>query len=69
MSESRSSNPRASADPNGSGAIAPHHEPMKRQEYEQLKARLQVELLKMQNWVKTSGERIVILFCILSSST
>jgi polyphosphate kinase 2 len=35
---------------------------MNREEYEQTKVRLQVELLKMQNWVKASGERIVILF-------
>ncbi len=35
---------------------------MKRRQYEQEKARLQVELLKMQNWVKTAGERVVVLF-------
>ena len=35
---------------------------MKREEYERSKGHLQVELLKMQNWVKTAGERIVILF-------
>jgi polyphosphate kinase 2 len=39
---------------------APHH--MHRPEYEELKAQLQIELLKMQNWVKGSGQRIVILF-------
>ena len=33
-----------------------------RDEYESEKARLQVELLKMQNWVKAAGERVVILF-------
>jgi polyphosphate kinase len=35
---------------------------MRRKEYEQLKGGLQIELLKMQNWVKTSGQRMVILF-------
>jgi polyphosphate kinase len=35
---------------------------MSRKEYEKAKASLQVELLKMQNWVKASGERLVILF-------
>lgn len=40
----------------------PYEEKMKRDEYEQLKQELQVELLKMQNWVKDSGERVLILF-------
>jgi polyphosphate kinase 2 len=35
---------------------------MGRAEYENLKAALQIELLKMQSWVKATGERIVILF-------
>jgi polyphosphate kinase 2 len=35
---------------------------MERKEYETEKARLQVELLKMQNWVRQAGERVVILF-------
>jgi len=33
-----------------------------RGEYESTKAQLQIELLKMQNWVRSTGERIVILF-------
>ena len=37
-------------------------EKMSRREYEKLKAELQIELLKLQNWVKATGERIVILF-------
>jgi polyphosphate kinase 2 len=41
---------------------AGHPAAMPRAEYERLKAGLQIELLKMQNWVKTSGERVVILF-------
>jgi polyphosphate kinase 2 len=35
---------------------------MRRGEYEPLKQELQIELLKMQSWVKRAGERIVILF-------
>ena len=30
--------------------------------YEQQMAELQVELLKLQNWVKETGERIIVLF-------
>jgi len=33
-----------------------------RRDYEDTKAQLQIELLKMQNWVRSTGERIVILF-------
>ena len=33
-----------------------------RREYEQHKAELQVELLKVQEWVKATGQKIVILF-------
>ncbi len=40
----------------------PYHNKMKRSVYEKHKAELQVELLKVQRWVKESGEKIVILF-------
>jgi polyphosphate kinase 2 len=40
----------------------PYDTKMKRPEYEALKTELQIELLKVQNWVKESGERVVILF-------
>lgn len=40
----------------------PYHSKMKRAVYEKHKAELQVELLKVQRWVKESGQRIVILF-------
>ncbi len=40
----------------------PYKERMKRKEYEKLKQELQIELLKLQNWVKDSGERILMLF-------
>jgi polyphosphate kinase len=40
----------------------PYDERMQRDVYEREKRLLQIELLKLQNWVKDSGERIVILF-------
>jgi len=40
----------------------PYSERMTRDEYEYLKRRLQIELLKMQSWVKDTGQRIVVLF-------
>ncbi|BBL76406.1 polyphosphate kinase 2 [Methylomagnum ishizawai] len=35
---------------------------MRRREYERLKQELQIELLKVQSWVKQSGQRVVVLF-------
>jgi polyphosphate kinase len=40
----------------------PYDERMQRREYEIAKRRLQIELLKLQGWVKESGQRIVIVF-------
>lgn len=40
----------------------PYKNKISRVEYEKRKQELQVELLKMQNWVKETGQRIVILF-------
>jgi len=40
----------------------PYPEKMAREEYEYLKRPLQIELVKLQNWVKSTGERIVIVF-------
>src|SRR5262245_1674532 len=40
----------------------PYDERVSREEYEHDKRMLQIELLKLQNWVKATGERIVILF-------
>jgi len=37
-------------------------EPMKKKEYEQELKRLQVELCHLQEWVKATGERIIIVF-------
>ncbi len=40
----------------------PYQERMTRDEYEVEKRFLQIELLKMQSWVKDTGQRLVILF-------
>ena len=40
----------------------PYSKMMGRLEYEKKKQELQIELLKMQSWVKETGQRIVILF-------
>lgn len=40
----------------------PYHTKMRRGAYEMQKAKLQAELLKVQRWVKDSGQKIVILF-------
>ena len=42
--------------------VYPYRDKMKRKQYERQKAGLQVELLKVQRWVKRSGRRVVILF-------
>ncbi|WP_244304823.1 polyphosphate kinase 2 [Leucobacter viscericola] len=40
----------------------PYDTKISRKDYEKQKRKLQIELLKLQAWVKESGERIVILF-------
>ena len=40
----------------------PYDERIARAEYDRTKRLLQIELLKLQNWVKETGQRIVILF-------
>ncbi|MCW9013441.1 MAG: polyphosphate kinase 2 [Gammaproteobacteria bacterium] len=40
----------------------PYAEKMNRKEYESLKKDLQIELLKMQGWVKETGQKVLILF-------
>lgn len=42
--------------------VYPYKNRMSRKNYEKQKYHLQVELLKLQKWVKDSGQRIVILF-------
>jgi len=40
----------------------PYPERLTRAEYEYLKRPLQIELVKLQNWVKDTGQRIVLVF-------
>ena len=40
----------------------PYHERLPRTEYEHDKRLLQIELLKLQNWIKATGGRLIILF-------
>jgi len=40
----------------------PYVERMSREEYDRVKRLLQIELVKLQNWVKDTGQRIVIVF-------
>ena len=40
----------------------PYQERMNHDEYERAKRMLQIELVKLQNWIKESGGRIVIVF-------
>lgn len=40
----------------------PYNKKMSRKEYEETKKKLQIELQKVQNWVKMTGQRIVALF-------
>ncbi|MGS8566411.1 hypothetical protein ACFKPY_26480, partial [Salmonella enterica subsp. enterica serovar Newport] len=40
----------------------PYRLKMSRRNYERQKYRLQVELLKLQAWVRETGQRVVILF-------
>ncbi len=42
--------------------VYPYKNLMSRRAYEEQKYRLQVELLKLQSWVKETGQRVVILF-------
>lgn len=40
----------------------PYDEKMSRKEYEKTKRKLQIELLKLQAWVKETGTRVVLIF-------
>ncbi len=40
----------------------PYDERLTREVYDRDKRLLQIELLKLQNWIKDTGERVVILF-------
>ncbi|HSF90885.1 MAG TPA: polyphosphate kinase 2 [Paracoccaceae bacterium] len=43
-------------------SVYPYKSRMRRDDYEKQKAQLQVELLKVQQWVEETGQKIVILF-------
>ena len=55
-------NPDDELAPNWKQSAYPYRNLMRRRPYEQEKYLLQVELLKLQAWVKESGQRVVILF-------
>ncbi|HEX2306821.1 MAG TPA: polyphosphate kinase 2 [Jatrophihabitantaceae bacterium] len=40
----------------------PYDQKMSRAEYEEIKRSLQIELLKLQSWVKDAGEKVILLF-------
>ena len=40
----------------------PYGHRMSRPEYDRVKRQQQIELLKLQNWVKTTGERLIVIF-------
>jgi polyphosphate kinase 2 len=40
----------------------PYDQKMSRHEYEDIKRSLQIELLKLQSWVKQTGQKVVLLF-------
>ena len=56
------SNPDQELAPNWREGSYPYRNLLRRATYEQDKFRLQVELLKLQAWVKETGQRLVILF-------
>ena len=64
----RAASPRSGIDPDLELAAGwreggyPYQNLMSRRSYEKQKYRLQVELLKLQAWVKETGQRVVILF-------
>ena len=53
--------PRKVAPWNETGAF-PYKKKISRKEYESVKLELQIELLKVQRWVKETGQRVVIIF-------
>ncbi len=55
-------NPDQELAPGWRGGGYPYKNLMTRRNYERQKYRLQVELLKLQAWVKETGQRVVILF-------
>ena len=58
----KGSNPDDELAPDWRDGGYPYRNLMRRSSYEQQKFQLQVELLKLQAWVKETGQRVVILF-------
>ncbi|MDR1529052.1 MAG: polyphosphate kinase 2 [Burkholderiales bacterium] len=57
--------PPGSKEESGSAELPlsyPYRTRMRRREYEQIKAELQIELLKVQSWVKQTKQRLVLVF-------
>lgn len=46
----------------GLGEDYPYDKKLSRKAYEKEKKRLQIELLKMQNWIKDTGQKVIIIF-------
>ncbi len=61
-SPSSSTDPDLELSPRWREGGYPYKHLMSRRAYERQKYRLQVELLKLQAWVKTTGQRVVIIF-------
>lgn len=40
----------------------PYEEKIEREEYEKIKQSLQIELLKLQHWMRQEGKRLIVLF-------
>lgn len=53
---------KSNGDSRGMVEAYPYQDRLKRKEYEARKSELQVELVKAQNWVKDTGQKVVILF-------
>lgn len=56
------SNPDAELSPDWREGGYPYKNLMSRRTYEREKYRLQVELLKLQAWIKETGQRVIVLF-------
>jgi len=62
LAEAAGVNPDAELNPDWRDGGYPYKNLMARRTYEREKFRLQVELLKLQAWIKETGQRVVILF-------
>jgi polyphosphate kinase 2 len=54
--------PRKIPEWNASAGGYPYQEKMSRSEYDRRKQELQIELLKVQSWVKDTGQKVVVIF-------